>query len=46
MFRGGGGPGEHGDGFEGGEKRGVVLGEEDATAEAITGEVFGHAVAI
>lgn len=44
VFGGGGGPGEDGDGFRGAEERGVVLGEEDAAAEAVAGEVFGHAV--
>lgn len=44
VFRDGGGPGEDGHGFEGLEQRGVGLGEEDAAAEAVAGEVFGHAV--
>lgn len=45
VFRDGGGPGEHGDGFEGACDGGVVLGEEDSRAETVAGEVFGHAVA-
>ncbi|KAI4269875.1 MAG: hypothetical protein L6R35_006660, partial [Caloplaca aegaea] len=37
------GPGEEGDGLEGARHGRVVLGEEDAGAEAVAGEVFGHA---